>query len=185
MRQVEFFVEGTPKPQGSKKTFINHKTGKAVIVEAAGDPLKKWRKRVAEEASVHYFSEPVHSTSEPVHSASEFPSEPVHSASEPVHSASEPFTKCVRVSLIFRLKRPKSHYRTGKFSDVLKEEHVATRHGKRPDADKLARAVLDGLTGVVFVDDSQVFDLSVLKTWQKRDEPEGCYIKVTEIQGNG
>ena len=171
MRQVEFFVEGTPKPQGSKKTFINHKTGKAVIVEAAGDPLKKWRKRVAEEASVHYFSEPVHS-------ASEFPS-------EPVHSASEPFTKCVRVSLIFRLKRPKSHYRTGKFSDVLKEEHVATRHGKRPDADKLARAVLDGLTGVVFVDDSQVFDLSVLKTWQKRDEPEGCYIKVTEIQGNG
>jgi Holliday junction resolvase RusA-like endonuclease len=174
MRQVEFFVEGTPKPQGSKKTFINHKTGKAVIVEAAGDPLKKWRKRVAEEASVHYFSEPVHSTSEPV-----------HSASEPVHSASEPFTKCVRVSLIFRLKRPKSHYRTGKFSDVLKEEHVATRHGKRPDADKLARAVLDGLTGVVFVDDSQVFDLSVLKTWQKRDEPEGCYIKVTEIQGNG
>jgi len=185
MRQVEFFVEGTPKPQGSKKTFINHKTGKAVIVEAAGDPLKKWRKRVAEEASVHYFSEPVHSTSEPVHSASEFPSEPVHSASEPVHSASEPFTKCVRVSLIFRLKRPHSHYRTGKFSDVLTEEHVATRHGKRPDADKLARAVLDGLTGVVFVDDSQVFDLSVLKTWQKRDEPEGCYIKVTEIQGNG
>lgn len=171
MRQVEFFVEGTPKPQGSKKIFFNHKTGKAVMVEAAGDPLKKWRKRVAEEASVHYFSEPVHS-------ASEFPS-------EPVHSASEPFTKCVRVSLIFRLKRPKSHYRTGKFSDVLKEEHVATRHGKRPDADKLARAVLDGLTGVVFVDDSQVFDLSVLKTWQKRNEPEGCYIKVTEIQGNG
>lgn len=164
MRQVEFFVEGTPKPQGSKKTFINHKTGKAVMVEAAGDPLKKWRKRVAEEASVHYFSEPVHS-------ASELPS--------------EPFNKCVRVSLIFRLKRPKSHYRTGKFSDVLKEEHVATRHGKRPDADKLARAVLDGLTGVVFVDDSQVFDLSVLKTWQKRDEPEGCHVKVTEVQGNG
>ena len=157
MRQVEFFVEGTPKPQGSKKTFFNHKTGKAVMVEAAGDPLKKWRKRVAEEASVHYFSEP----------------------------ASDPFTKCVRVSLIFRLKRPKSHYRTGKFSDVLKEEHVATRHGKRPDADKLARAVLDGLTGVVFVDDSQVFDLSVLKTWQKRDEPEGCHVKVTEVQGNG
>ena len=164
MRQVEFFVEGTPKPQGSKKTFINHKTGKAVMVEAAGDPLKKWRKRVAEEASVHYFSEPVHP-------ASELPS--------------EPFNKCVRVSLIFRLKRPKSHYRTGKFSDVLKEEHVATRHGKRPDADKLARAVLDGLTGVVFVDDSQVFDLSVLKTWQKRDEPEGCHVKVTEVQGNG
>lgn len=164
MRQVEFFVEGTPKPQGSKKTFFNHKTGKAVMVEAAGDPLKKWRKRVAEEASVHYFSEPVHS-------ASELPS--------------EPFTKCVRVSLIFRLKRPKSHYRTGKFSGVLKEEHIATRHGKRPDADKLARAVLDGLTGVVFVDDSQVFDLSVLKTWQKRDEPEGCHVKVTEIQGDG
>ena len=178
MRQVEFFVEGTPKPQGSKKTFINHKTGKAVIVEAAGDPLKKWRNRVAEEASVHYFSEPVHS-------ASEFPSEPVHSASEPVHYFSEPFTKCVRVSLIFRLKRPKSHYRTGKFSGVLKEEHIATRHGKRPDVDKLARAVLDGLTGVVFVDDSQVFDLSVLKTWQKRDEPEGCHVKVTEVQGNG
>lgn len=38
-----------------------------------------------------------------------------------------------------------------------------THHTKRPDADKLARAILDGLTGVFFKDDSQVVALEVYK----------------------
>jgi crossover junction endodeoxyribonuclease RusA len=35
----------------------------------------------------------------------------------------------------------------------------------RPDIDKLARAVLDALTGVAFRDDSQVAKLDLLKLW--------------------
>lgn len=38
-------------------------------------------------------------------------------------------------------------------------------HAQRPDLDKLARAVLDALTGVMYTDDSQVVELSARKMW--------------------
>ena len=38
-------------------------------------------------------------------------------------------------------------------------------HTSRPDLDKLVRAVLDALTGVVYTDDSQVVELSARKVW--------------------
>lgn len=40
-----------------------------------------------------------------------------------------------------------------------------TRHTKRPDVDKLARSVLDSLTGVMFKDDSQVVALEAYKDY--------------------
>lgn len=40
-----------------------------------------------------------------------------------------------------------------------------TRHVKRPDVDKLARAALDALTGVFFKDDSQVVCLVADKSY--------------------
>lgn len=50
------------------------------------------------------------------------------------------------------------------------------------DVDKLARNVLDALTGTVLVDDSQVVDLHVRKFWGSPDgdEPEGVWIHVSE-----
>jgi crossover junction endodeoxyribonuclease RusA len=38
-------------------------------------------------------------------------------------------------------------------------------HTQRPDLDKLVRAVLDALTGVMYTDDSQVVELSARKVW--------------------
>lgn len=40
-----------------------------------------------------------------------------------------------------------------------------TRHTKRPDVDKLARACLDAMTGVFFKDDSQVVALEAYKDY--------------------
>lgn len=59
----------------------------------------------------------------------------------------------VRAEFIF--PRPKSHYRTGKNAHVLKDT-APDFHTSKPDADKLARAIGDALTGIVFRDDSQV-----------------------------
>lgn len=42
-----------------------------------------------------------------------------------------------------------------------------TKHVKRPDIDKLARACLDSLTGVFFKDDSQVVALECYKDYAK------------------
>lgn len=46
----EWFVDGLPSPQGSKKGFINPKTGRVIITESAGKRLKDWRKAVWRES---------------------------------------------------------------------------------------------------------------------------------------
>jgi len=55
--------------------------------------------------------------------------------------------------LRFRMPRPKAHLRTN--GDV-KPAAVRLPHTKKPDCDKLVRLVLDALTGIAYVDDSQV-----------------------------
>lgn len=61
----------------------------------------------------------------------------------------------VRVTAVFTFTRPRSHYRTGKNSHLLRD--AAPRlHTSKPDLDKLQRAIGDALTGVVLRDDSQI-----------------------------
>ena len=66
----------------------------------------------------------------------------------------------VEVSLAFTFARPKSHF-TGK--GALRAGAPVTP-GK-PDIDKLCRAVLDALTGVVYADDAQVVGLKATKRY--------------------
>ena len=53
---------------------------------------------------------------------------------------------------------------------------------QRPDADKLARAVLDGLTGPAFADDSQVVRLVVTKRRADPGEEPGARINVEALE---
>jgi Holliday junction resolvase RusA-like endonuclease len=55
---ISFFVPGTPKPQGSKKGFINKKTGQVIIAEQLGQPHKDWRAVVALAASEYMDNRP-------------------------------------------------------------------------------------------------------------------------------
>ena len=65
----------------------------------------------------------------------------------------------VKVSIYFQFERPKSHLlKSGELRKGAPEHHVS-----KPDIDKLVRTVLDGLTGVLFNDDSQVRCLLVWK----------------------
>lgn len=48
---------------------------------------------------------------------------------------------------------------------------------KRPDGDKLARAVFDALTGVIYQDDAQVVDHHVTKRLAEIGETPGAYIR--------
>ena len=56
---------------------------------------------------------------------------------------------------------------------------------QRPDADKLARAVLDGLTGPAFADDSQVVRLVVTKRRADPGEEPGARIHVSPVEALG
>lgn len=70
----------------------------------------------------------------------------------------------VSVSLKFYMPRPKSHYGSGRNAGVVKES-APLFPASIPDVDKLARAVLDALTGVVFADDKTVVRLSASKLY--------------------
>ena len=50
LKQV-FWVPGIPKPGGSKRVFLNRKTGKPIVTDAAGKGNKEWRAQVAYMAS--------------------------------------------------------------------------------------------------------------------------------------
>jgi Holliday junction resolvase RusA-like endonuclease len=80
----------------------------------------------------------------------------------------------VEVFMTFAFPRPKSHYRTGKRSGELRPD-APVMHSKKPDCDKLVRAIGDGMTGVVYRDDSQISLLHV----DKRYVESGGYVSVS------
>jgi crossover junction endodeoxyribonuclease RusA len=75
----------------------------------------------------------------------------------------------VAVAIEFWLPRPKSAPKRRIHPD------------RTPDIDKLARAVLDSLTGIVFTDDARVVELTVTKRYAT-ERPTGAYIQVTVPQ---
>lgn len=90
-----------------------------------------------------------------------------------------PPTGPVEVKLVFQMIRPKGHFGTGRNAAILRKEAPGRPHGK-PDLDKLARAVLDGLTaGGAWKDDSQVVVLAAEKLYAPL---AGCVITVTELE---
>lgn len=72
---------------------------------------------------------------------------------------SSPHTTAVTAFFSFHLPRPKCHY----YSSGLVKDSAPRWHISRPDVDKLSRAVMDALTGVVWRDDGQVVSKQVSK----------------------
>jgi len=88
----------------------------------------------------------------------------------------EPIKGPVRIVLTFYFARPASHYFTGKRRDVRRPDAPGA-HLAKPDADNLAKAVLDAMTTLGFWrDDSQVCDLYVIK--QYADTIPGCNVQM-------
>jgi Holliday junction resolvase RusA-like endonuclease len=79
------------------------------------------------------------------------------------------------LTLRFNVMRPKCHLR----SNGLVKDTAPKRPTTRPDALKLARAVEDALSGVIWVDDSQIVDENLHKDYSERP---GCYIEIKEAE---
>jgi Holliday junction resolvase RusA-like endonuclease len=84
--------------------------------------------------------------------------------------------------LTFFFRRPKSHY--GKGGHVKASAPVC--HVSKPDADNLAKLVLDRITrgGRIWRDDSQVAKLSVHKFWAITDARIGVYLSVERFEAS-
>ena len=64
----------------------------------------------------------------------------------------------LRVDITCYFRRPKSHYRTGKNSHILRE-NAPKWNASKPDRDNLDKAICDALTNLgVWRDDAQVVD---------------------------
>jgi Holliday junction resolvase RusA-like endonuclease len=54
-------------------------------------------------------------------------------------------------------------------------------HTEKPDRDNCDKAVLDGLKGIMFVDDCQAFCGTIEKWRASGDEQPHCIVKITEV----
>jgi len=76
----------------------------------------------------------------------------------------EPTKGPIELTLDFQMPRPKYHFRSNgwEVKTTAPAEHII-----KPDLDKLARCLLDALTGIVYFDDSQVYGLKCRKFYGK------------------
>lgn len=64
-----------------------------------------------------------------------------------------PAETMLEVTTEFELRRPKSHFGTGKNKHIVKPSAASVPH---QDVDNLLKGVMDGMSGTVYADDKQV-----------------------------
>tara|TARA_Y100001963_G_scaffold72041_1_gene100136 strand:- start:4481 stop:4885 length:405 start_codon:yes stop_codon:yes gene_type:complete len=75
------------------------------------------------------------------------------------------------IKIIFTFKRPKSHYRTGKSSHILKTNQPEY-HSFTPDIDNCCKYYMDCMNKMFYVDDSQICMLQAEKYYGKNPSVE-------------
>jgi Holliday junction resolvase RusA-like endonuclease len=73
----------------------------------------------------------------------------------------------ISLHLVFYFVRPRTHFKTGKKTWNVLREDAPLFYTSAPDVDKLARAVLDALSGILFIDDRQVAVLEARKLYAR------------------
>ena len=150
-RVIAFDVLGTPAPKGSARAFYKAGMKRAVIVKDNSDRQKSWDAAVRDAASSAVGA-----------------------------LTSPPFVDTpLEVTIVFRMARPAGHWGKGRNAGKLAPRAPRAPRGK-PDIDKLARATLDALTGIVFDDDARIVDLMLRKEYALPGR-EGAWIGVTPI----
>lgn len=90
---------------------------------------------------------------------------------------SKPIEGPIYMELKFVFSRPKSHYRTGQYSEYLKV-NAPDYHTVKPDTSNLVKFVEDALNGVFWKDDSQICISHETKTY---GEQPGIHVHIKEI----
>jgi len=86
----------------------------------------------------------------------------------------------IMASFIYWHKRPKNHYRTGKFSDKLKATAPKVK-ASMPDLDNLDKLLMDAMQGILFKDDKQIVIKWSGKFYNKRP---GTSVILEELDGD-
>lgn len=149
---IEFFVPGKPLTAGSKRGFAIKKGGQFTGKAIVVDANKN---------SV-YWKQKVAFTANDNYNG-------------------KPLSGPVIVEFEFYFKRPKSHFGTGKNSNVLKQS-APDHHTIKPDVLKLARCVEDALSGIIYNDDSQIVREFLEKQYcDDLEKSDGVLIRFKEV----
>jgi Holliday junction resolvase RusA-like endonuclease len=89
----------------------------------------------------------------------------VRDAARSAMRTEKPYINAVEVGLLFQMQRPNSHIQIRLGSEYVKPRYRNAQVTTTPDIDKLIRAVLDALTGIVYLDDSQVVSLHAMEVY--------------------
>jgi crossover junction endodeoxyribonuclease RusA len=94
----------------------------------------------------------------------------------------ESLSGAVAIAITFVLRRPASHFRTGKNAHLLRDAAPRWPH-RKPDIDKLLRSTLDAITTATLVlDDAQIVDAHVRKRYCEAHEAEGAQIQLARMR---
>jgi len=146
---ISFFIAGIPKPAGSKRGFAIKKGGAFTGRVAIVDDCKGSRDWKTD----------------------------VKIAAKEAY-AGPLLQGALSVKFLFHLQRPKSHFGTGKNAATLRAGCPAWPI-VIPDLLKLARAIEDALTGIVWQDDAQIVQEYLLKRYATANP--GVYVEVTSL----
>lgn len=92
----------------------------------------------------------------------------------------DPLQGPVELACVFRMLRPKSHFRIGRFAHLFRDD-APTEHIGPPDLGKLVRPIEDALSKVLYGDDSQIVSYGeVRKLWVT--ERPGVEITVSQTK---
>ena len=146
-----FRVNGDPKPKGSKTTGVT-KNGARYVRESNPNTMS-WVQAVKDEAKS------------------------IMGHNGQTHNVQPPLQGPVKVKLVFYHRRNKDHF----CADGSLKWWAPRWKQTAPDADKLARAFLDGLQPFVIKSDAQVVDLHALKLWCPLGQEPSVWVEVREI----
>jgi Holliday junction resolvase RusA-like endonuclease len=147
---ITFHAAGKPQTAGSKKAFIIPIPGRP------GTSAKDYRAIITDDNPEGEKWKKI-----------------VVSYARAVHTG-PPLEGPLQLDVIFTLERPKGHFGTGKNDGEVKRsapEFPTTR----PDTTKLLRCLEDGLTGILWTDDSQIVAQHVFKVYGTR---QGAQVSV-------
>jgi crossover junction endodeoxyribonuclease RusA len=156
-RSLTFTVEGDAQTKGSAKAFVVF----AHVLEAV-DRFRKTGKKISPRAFITNDNPNAKHWQETIMDAA------IAARRSGPLVVGELMAGPVVVDLVFYLPRP------------LKIRSTIVAHTSRPDVDKLARCVLDGLTGAIYADDGQVVAMRLAKQYAPIDGRPGVTITITE-----
>lgn len=164
MKEFSFFIQGVPAPGGSKTFFPVWRAGGKLVIQMKNG--REWPIiRVVDDAG----------------DGNKRWREAVTLQARSFMRGAKPFTGPVKCEFVFFLRRPKSHYRTGKFATLLRED-APRFHDHRPDALKFGRSTEDALTEVLWADDAQTVRVCSEKRWMNAGDQEGCAVRLVLLE---